>query len=361
MEIQDYLDEIKNIQRNIQYFLDNEEIEEEIFLTLTNIFNDTNVYNNKYKLKLVLHLIAEISNNYHRFGNFFPKIEKILLIFKEKIIFFYPNWEIFNIFKSNKRILLFLIIEKMLVVDEYVIKTLNTSKYLLENYHLYFAPEIKPYINSTNCLNYELITHFSDNLPQNFNEKRKMGENDSFICGIIRNDLINEFIKLKSENLNNIIEPSIFETHNLLLNKKTTLIEYAAFFGSIKIFKYLIKNEIELTPSLWIYAIHSNKFEIINIIEENNIKPINGSDKKCIEESLKCHHCDIFLYFMSNYCDSLNLINILPFSLKYYNFDFIENEFINVFTFTALCKFDYYIFVDLLLKNNDININEEIN
>ena len=122
-----------------------------------------------------------------------------------------------------------------------------------------------------------------------------------------------------------------------------------------------IKNEIKLTPSLWIYAIHSNKFEIIHIIEENNIKPINGSDKKCIEESLKCHHCDIFLYFMSNYCDSLNLINILPFSLKYYNFDFIENEFINVFTFTALCKFDYYIFVDLLLKNNDININEEIN
>ena len=360
MEIQEYLEEFKNIQHTILYFLDDEDYEEENFQILTNIFIDKNVHDNKHKLKLLLHMIVEIANNYHRASNFFPKIEKILLIFKEKIILFYSNWEIFNIFESNKRILLFLIEEKILEIDEYVIKILNTSEYILKNYLSYLAPEIKPYINTKNCIQHELVTRLSENLPKDFNEKRKTGENDNLICKIIRNDLINEFVQFKKENLNNVLEPSIYETNTFLLNNQTTLIEYAAFFGSIQIFEYLMKNKIELTPSLWIYAIHSNKFEIIHILEENNIKPINGSYKKCIEESLKCHNGDISLYIMSNFLFNLNLINILPFSLKYYNFDFIENEFINIFSFIALCKFDYYIFVYLLLQNNDININEEI-
>ena len=54
--------------------------------------------------------------------------------------------------------------------------------------------------------------------------------------------------------------------------KKITLIEYAAFFGSIQIFNYLKLNKISLTPSLWKYAIHGNNAEIIQILEENHFQ-----------------------------------------------------------------------------------------
>ena len=58
------------------------------------------------------------------------------------------------------------------------------------------------------------------------------------------------------------IKPSIFE-----INKY--LIEYAAFFGSIRIFQYLRFNNIELQPSLWFYAIHSNNTEMIHLLERD--------------------------------------------------------------------------------------------
>ena len=51
---------------------------------------------------------------------------------------------------------------------------------------------------------------------------------------------------------NSTINPSIYETNNFLFksrNDGTTLIEYAAFFGSIQIFNYLRLSGSELTPS----------------------------------------------------------------------------------------------------------------
>ncbi len=360
MEIQEYLDEINKIQTNIHYFLDDTIDAEENFQNLMTLFDDQNIHHDKFKLKLILHMIVEISNNYHRFHNFFSKIEQILLAFKKEIIDFYPNWEIFNIFKSNKRVLLFIIKENIIKIDEYIIKALNNDKYISDQYHFYLAPEMKPYINKKNCLKYELIMNQLENIPKNFSEKRETGENDNIICEVIRNDLISEFIKYKIDNLNCRIEHSIFETNSFLLKNKPTLIEYAAFFGSIQIFKYLFSKNVILTPSLWMHAIHGNNIEIIHILEENNIKPNSGSYKKCLEESFKCHHNDIAYYITTNYFQCLDLESISTYTLKYYNFSFIEKRTINEFTFIELCKFDYYIFVNILLKNKDIDINEEI-
>ena len=89
------------------------------------------------------------------------------------------------------------------------------------------------------------------------------------------------------------VKQSVFETNPLLLEKEATLIEYAAFFGSIKIFQYLKNNHVQMTPSLWIYAIHSKNAELINILEESCIDPPDKSYLKCFEESIKCHHNEI--------------------------------------------------------------------
>lgn len=61
---------------------------------------------------------------------------------------------------------------------------------------------------------------------------------------------------IDSEEASMIFPSSIFEANSYLIEKKTqTLIEYAAFFGSIQIIKYLHFNNVELDPSLWIYVI----------------------------------------------------------------------------------------------------------
>ena len=57
------------------------------------------------------------------------------------------------------------------------------------------------------------------------------------------------------------------------LKKKVSLIEYAAFFGSIQIIQYLMINGISLQPLSWIYAIHSQNVDFIHLLEEKHVLP----------------------------------------------------------------------------------------
>ena len=61
---------------------------------------------------------------------FFYYIEKILLIFKDSIKNHYSNYEIFNIFKSNKKILLFDEAISNLIVHMETISQFNKNKKL---------------------------------------------------------------------------------------------------------------------------------------------------------------------------------------------------------------------------------------
>lgn len=86
-----------------------------------------------------------------------------------------------------------------------------------------------------------------------FNQKRKIGENDSYLCQIIRQDSIEDFISHVNRlnmSLHIKIKRSAFETNTFLIMNDPTLIEYATFFGSIQILQYLRMNNVELTPSL---------------------------------------------------------------------------------------------------------------
>lgn len=96
-----------------------------------------------------------------------------------------------------------------------------------------------------------------------FDSTRQIGEKDSFICELIRNDSVVDFIQYVNQKnipLTSQISPSIFGTHQLLLKiTNKTLIQYSAFYKSIQFFQYLKMNNVELSPSLWLYSIHSKK------------------------------------------------------------------------------------------------------
>ena len=376
--IQEYMDEMKTIHSIIITFLDNEGNVEENFQNTINRFDDHKVHDDRHKIKLLLHLFTKLINNHYRSPNFFNKFERILLYFKGDMKKYFPNWEIFNIFKSNKRILLFLIDEKILFIDKYIINSFligqNSNKYIDSDYLQYFSLEIQQFVSRNRGFKKnKLIKSIPKEIPEKFYEDRKHGENNNYICKIIQKDLIDEFIEHVNQNnlsFNSVIDPSIFETNNFLIKKQIeskkqsisaiSLIEYAAFFGSIQIFTYLFKNGVKLMPSLWLYAIHGNCSNIFQCMVDNHVEIEDKSYKQLLKESIKCHHKDIFDYI------SIVLVHneiegfLFEQGLKYYNFLVIEDKLINESEFLNFCKYDYYNVVDFLLKNKNIDINQTI-
>lgn len=227
MEIQDYLEKMTDIENHIVSYIDSEPNDQDNFQNLIKSFDNKKIRENKHELKSVLNLLLKISNNHRRGPNFFNRIEQILQYFKNEINSNFSNFEIFCIFKENKRILLFLLEEKLLSIDRNIANTMQDSKYLKDNYPFYFFPEIQPFIkietseeSEQEDKNQSLMREFAEKLPENFEEKRKLGENDNIICQLIRKDSIKEFIdyiQIENISIKSIIEPSIYETNSFLI------------------------------------------------------------------------------------------------------------------------------------------------
>ena len=370
--IQEHFYLMTNIQKSLLNFLEDNANTEENFENFKTILDNSRICNDKHDLRLLLRLINNIANNHHCGPHFHNKIEKILRIFIDTFKSYYSNTEIFNIFKSSKRILLFLIEEKVLIFDEYVVKSIINSKKINEsNYLQFFQPEIKPFIDEKWICKY--VKYIKKELPDNFYALRKNGENENPICQLIQNNLTKDFIAYINKNnisLDTKIHLSVYETNSFLIEKFSfSLIEYAAFFGSIEIFNYLHLNGVELRRSLWEFAIYGQNSEIIHILEDNHIEP----EYYCwyqdlFIQSIKCHHNDITNYILNFYLqnneeeEEEEYSKILFYkSLKYYNFALIKIESINEsFLFYRFCKYDYYSLVKILLKNYDIDINKKI-
>lgn len=251
MNIKEHIEKMKIIQRDLLEFVEKESNTEENYENFIKIINDHKIIEDQHKFQSVLRLISQIGNEHRRVYDFIYKIERILEHFKKDITKHFSNSEIFKIFENNKRILLFLIQEKVIIIDEYVVSRITSNKYYEKDYPEYFAPEIKDFLtdefimkysNQNKCLkNEDFINKIKKEIPEDFYNKRKEGENDSFLCSLIRKDDGKEFgVYINRHNLSfdSTIEESIFETNPLLMNKKNIeLIEYASFFGSIEIVK----------------------------------------------------------------------------------------------------------------------------
>ena len=360
MEIQKYLMQKKELQKNILKFIENENESEDDFINLLKITDLQQIMENKNELFIFLRLLTKVGENHHRNSKFFNNIEKIILHIGQNIKQTFSNIEIYDIFKRNKSFLLFLINQDILAIDSCIYNELiyNSKS---DSYCHFFLPELKPYFKEKK---YKIIENQlcedDSEIFTNFDEKRQIGENDSYICDLIRKDSIEEFVSFVNRanyRLSSQIKTSIFETNLFLLkHKETTLIEYAAFFGSIQIIQYLKLNNVELKPSLWLYAIHSKNAEIIHFLEENHVEPSDSLFKECIKESIKCHHTEITEYIITNFIDENNYNeNIFNYSFRYYNYMFFPNEFDNQSVIFNLCEYNYVELVKFFLENENSN------
>ena len=357
MDLEKYINYKKEIYQHFLNFIEDEEEE-----------NFTNCYEDIKKIEVfqgdkirdemisMLHLILRISNNYHRTPNFDKKIEQILLIIFNDIKNTLSNFEIFEIFKSNKRILLFLIHNKIITIDQIVLNFILDH----DSYCHFFYPEIKSQMNEEERkIEEEKLLEIDQNIFDTFDQKRQNGENDFYICSLIRDDLVEEFIQYvnqKTISLSSHLNTSIFETNSFLLKNEPTLIEYSAFYGSIQIFNFLRMNNVELSEKLWLYAIHSQNAILIHILEECNIEPYGKTYESVFIESIKCHHNNIAVYIQDNLlikkeeeikCNELITLNVLH---------YFPDNFNGKMIFFNLCKYKHYLIVDFLLENAKLSV-----
>ena len=69
----------------------------------------------------------------------------------------------------------------------------------------------------------KFLRKFSKQLPDNFFKQRKIGQNENYICKLIREDSIDEFITFVNQHNylpNSNIERSIYETNSFLIKNK---------------------------------------------------------------------------------------------------------------------------------------------
>lgn len=270
-------------------------------------------------------------------------------------------------FKKNKRILLFLFNEKILIPDKEIMNTMFKLEYQDKKYPYYFFNEIKPFVSKTNQNKIEryLIQNVDKQFldPELFEKCRKEGENESFLCQLILEDSIENFVSYVTKanpKLTMTIKPSIFESNDYLLKNEPSLIEYAAFFGSFQIFKYLQLNNVVLKPSLWPYVIHGQNFDLVHLLEEYGIRPEDERYEECLIKSIKCHCVNLANYFHNYFVKEEIEEKNISLSLRYYNYSHIPDDLNNDVDFDYLCSCDYYKIVELLLTSPDIELNSNI-
>lgn len=372
MDYDVYLKKMRENRNALLEYLDDEQNTDEVFEKINKYFNDQKIFEDPHFFKETITLISCIANNHHRNEHFFDKIDRILSSFKSEILKNFSNYEIYTIFRKNHRIVFFLLNEKVIKPDVSIFANLTSKMYKKAYYPHYFSPEFKALFEKKEHLRQELSQRMAKLPPrgehiernsEKFEKKRKVAENDEKVCQLIREDSIEKFemyVNKVNLSLSSTVGSSIFETNAFLINKNPTLIQYAAFFGSLKIFNYLIENGIELDPSLWLYAIHSRNLDLIHILENHKILPEDETYKECLLESIRCHHSNMTKYIMNDILKNQNIDKkaIVAQSIRYNNYEYFPDQMsVDFDIFYDLCKYDYYSIVKLFLNEN-LNLNQ---
>lgn len=147
MDAQEYLENIKKIQKSLLEYLD-EEGDDDSYRSVCQIFNDQIKRNNKYEIKETLQLILNIIDNHHRSTSFITNMQSLLVKYKDKIKQTLTNFELFEFFQDNKRVLHFLFKESIITMDQQIFEVINETKYWNSNYIKFFLIESKPFIST---------------------------------------------------------------------------------------------------------------------------------------------------------------------------------------------------------------------
>ena len=371
----EYIEKKKNLHESLLDFINDPDYDDVNYNDLIKTIKEQKITKNHNEFEHFLRLLLNISNNHHRDSLFFSKIERIIKKYSNKIKRTFSNIKIFHIFESNKILLLFIIKENIIQLNDLIInEMLNYEKDKRPRFFHFFIQEMKANASEDmkKKIEQEIKNEGIKHDDEYYDQKRIEGENDDYICSLIRNDSIDEFVSFINRNrisISSRILTSIYETNEFLIDKNPTLIEYAAFFGSIQIFNYLLLSNATISEQMWEYGIHSNKAEIIHLLEMNGIEPSDGTYERCLEESIKCHHNLISIYIKDNLLKNSNIkinhqfnddfseyeidINerIISYGIKYENYPYFPEDIKQDYIFFYISKYRYFKLVKTFISN----------
>ena len=364
MGIKEYIARLKIFYHTFLEFVDNGIEIPESFQHIITFFKDNHFGENADELGSMLHIIYKISSQHIRNSLFLSKIYQIILYFQDQIKRTFSNSEIFRIFRSDKLLLQFLFKQKIIIIDENIVNLLIEEHG--QFYSNFFYPEIKPFLETVKQkIETEHFTNQQISYDE-FEKKRQEGENDSPICHLIRNDSLDEFVSIYNEQdlvPYQMIEPSIFETNAFLCknSEKTTLIEYAAFFGSKKIVEFLLDTGEIVPRYIWIYAIHSGNIDFVYFLEEMDVEPLCHLYDRYFLTAVKCHYNSL-AHYLYDYFYEYKDKQFNEEYFGYYNFEFIPDDFTDDYEtiFNYACHYDYTKIVKILINDKKVDIHKAI-
>ena len=375
-----YIDQSKKISDLILQCVDDEEDSEQNLSLIIKYIEEADEKRNVELLRSSLKIISALSRNHNRKFNLINKIEKILISLKSIIIQNLSNMEIFKIFEHDPRSLFTLFDNGMITSNYLIYPLIFKGRYSPQRKLRHFVyPVFKKILcqKKVDKIQSELKELYKIDDFESFDKNCRVGENESPICLLIRNDDIDGFVTYVTQTniaLSGQVKPSIFETNEFLIDKTPKLIEYAAFFGSIQIFRFLLLNNVETTEDLLLYAIHGRNADIIHILESNKIAPKDGNYKKYLFESIKCHHNEIANYILNNFIDEdifkpnkYSVIleknyydNVIAYGIEYSNFEFYPKDLTNKFILYYSCQFNNLYLIKLLIEEENLDLNIEL-
>lgn len=189
------------------------------------------------------------------------------------------------------------------VIEEDEIKNLNVN--LPKVFSHLIDPDWLEFLHENEVFVSYFKEHFDELTKDNFKLHKKLaleGIDPNPIVEIIMNDDFDHFQRISSEtkfDLRQEIKFTCYCKSSFL--KLNSLIEIAAFFSSVKIFKFLLSNEVSCSKNLAECAVAGGNFEIIHICEDidcdfNNTLPV----------AIRFHQNDLFVYLV----ESKNLLKL---------------------------------------------------
>lgn len=212
------------------------------------------------------------------------------------------------------------IVEKSITCDQIFITFLPE----IEKYDSEYARlrEKRLLSNPESNSNQKIIKYFQfvKSNPDHHISYRQLNYHPSPLHKSIRDDDVETFQSLLSKNnfsVNHKIEQSFYERLKMLIDDNLSLIQVAAFYGSINIFKFLwMQKNIEIDDNLLSYAYAGENIEIIHICEQKC--PLTDA----FLQPIFIHRTDLLDYYLDNFGDEIiEKYDVIRYHLKNYAID----------------------------------------
>ena len=312
IEINEEFDDIIDFQTKLFQIIESNCEEEEEMAELIQQYLEDRIYFSQ----LLKTLVMMIKSRPLLLDNIFKFISTISDQIKQK----FSKSEIIFYFSFNLSAIYHLISLDIISFTD----IMRESIYTTMNFFIFFAPEIEKndpiyYSNLLNNSYYLKIFRMSNN-DDSIQSKRKSGMNHLKIARLIQLDdaeSLQELVAQDNLQIDFKIPKSDFETCDFLnkLKCRITMIEYAAFLGSVNVFKFLLLQKASMNSFIADIASAGGNADIIHLLEQQHVT----FNQSSLEAAIICHQNQLFEYLHSNHNIQFSL-NQLMLSITYFNF-----------------------------------------